>query len=361
MTKKKFTSRQWLKWIAVCMAIVLGFMAVLMFVVDPYFQFRIRDNTYLLNPKYVNGGLIKNYDYDTLIIGSSMTQNFDMDLFRQQMGVKPLHISLDGMCASEMTELMQYADNVGKAETYYACIDIWSLMAENANNDNISYLMSDSLWAKAQYLLSHEAWFYSLPVDTALLLLKTLGVDLPASVQCKTSIDDLGNWERLFVFGEESVLSNYVSGHYAVSEVDSKHALEIARENIDQLISAVDTISGSVAFFFPPYSGLFWHSKAEELDIMLAVKRYFVETATNHGYVVHDFQAQPFIADLNNYRDITHYSGEINDWMVACFAQNLYVVSPETFDSYQDELLKYVDITVQTYYSDLYPVTHSKS
>lgn len=77
--------------------VLITLLSTVMYIIDPFFQFRVRDNTYLITGGFVCGGLIKNYDYDTLILGSSMTQNFDMDVFREEHGGKPLHVGIGGL------------------------------------------------------------------------------------------------------------------------------------------------------------------------------------------------------------------------------------------------------------------------
>lgn len=347
--KKTITPRKWIVLVAACLMIVLLLMSMLMYVVDPYFQFRVRDNTYVVNPQYVNGGLIKNYDYDTLIIGSSMTQNFDMEIFRQELNISPLHVSLGGMSSLEMRELLVLANKMDKADTYYICADLWILMQEDGPSNNVPYLTSDNQFSLFQYLVSHEAWFYSLPVSTALLLLNQLNIEMPKRIQEETSIDNLGNWEHNYTCSEEIVLENYINSKYAVSELDTTQAYEIAKNNIDELFAVLDQYSGTVNFFFPPYSGLFWHSKEDSLDTVLEVKKYFVEKAYEQGYCTFDFQGQDFISDLNNYRDTTHYGGAINDWMVECFSEGECIVTPSTLDSFNDDLRRNISITVEKY------------
>ena len=105
-----------LKWIRNFLCILLAillFLSGIAYIVDPFMQFRVRDNAYFLEEWYVSGGLIKNYDYDTLILGSSVTQNFDMDVFRQELGVKPLHIGLGAMSPEEMAEFLNLAYDTG--------------------------------------------------------------------------------------------------------------------------------------------------------------------------------------------------------------------------------------------------------
>lgn len=347
--KKAISPRRWLVLLSSCLLIIVPVMSALMYLVDPYFQFRVRDNTYLVNPTFSNGGLIKNYDYDTLIIGSSMSQNFDMDLFREKLGVSPLHVSLGGMNSAEMIELLELANAVGKAKHYYICMDIRTFMREPSSNNNVPYLISQSPLSKAQYLLSHEAWFYSLPVSMALLLAQWLDVDLPESIRIETEIDNMGNWEDDYTCSEEVTLNNYLSGKFATSDVDITHAYAIGTKNIDALFEVLAQFSGSVSFIFPPYSGLFWHSKAGSLDTTLEVKHYFIEKAYANGYCTYDFQGEDLITDLNNYRDTSHYGGHINDWMVDCFAEGTCIVTPDTMYTVDENLKRNIAVTVEKY------------
>ncbi len=347
--KKTMSPRKWIVSVMAALLAILLLMSALMYFVDPYFQFRVRDNTYLVNPNYANGGLIKNYDYDTLMIGSSMSQNFDMDLFRQELHVSPLHVSLGGLSALEMIELLELANSVGKAESYYLCIDLQTLMREDTESQNVPYLISQGPLSTLQYLLSHEAWFYSLPVCSALLLANRLDVALPESVRSETAIDNLGNWEDDYTCGEEITLNNYISGKFAVSEVDMTRAYEIAKSNIDALFLTLEQFSGEVNFFFPPYSGLYWYSKESSMDITLQVKHYLIEKAYEYGYCTYDFQGQDFISDLSNYRDTSHYGGAINDWMVGCFAKGECIVTPDTMASFDGDLRRNIAVTVEKY------------
>ena len=78
------------KWILAFFAMSLAlmlFFSVTAWVIDPFFQFRVKDNAYLLRGWFVDSGLIRNYDYDILFLGSSMVQNFDMDLAREKSGI----------------------------------------------------------------------------------------------------------------------------------------------------------------------------------------------------------------------------------------------------------------------------------
>lgn len=80
--------------------IVLPFLIVsiitINYIIDPYQQYR-KSSYYTFStkkPRYLNAGLVKNYDYDSLIIGSSMMANFDAKTVENLLGfgktIKPL-------------------------------------------------------------------------------------------------------------------------------------------------------------------------------------------------------------------------------------------------------------------------------
>ena len=333
------------KWIRSFFCTVLAILLVLsaaVYAVDPFMQFRTRDNAYMLYPLYVSGGLVKNYEYDTLIIGSSMTQNFNMDTFRTELGDAPLHIGLGGMLPVEITQVLSAAYEAGKADTYYIGIDLMVFENEAAESRFPSYLFNDTLWAKLRYFLSYEVWFRYLPVDLGFVALDLLGIRLPESYTEKQSIDKLGDWSSDFpVWGEQVVLENYTSEQYGVSHTDSTGLLERTVANIDKFFASCDFSQGEHIFFFPPYSSLCWceYENRGQLEIHLQAKDHFIEKAREHGVVVYDFQSAEFTTDLSNYKDTTHYMPHINDWMVQCFANGEYVVTEENAAQFRQILL----------------------
>lgn len=351
---KKISAPKWIALFAALSLLLLGIFGAVTYIVDPYFQYRIKDNSYKLNGWYVGAGLIKNYDYDTLIIGSSMTQNFNMDVFRENLSCLPLHVGLSGMNWRETQELLRIADRVGKATDYYICVDLSVF-----NNDNESriarYLLEDSLLAKARYSLSYESWFVFMPVDIGLSVLKTIGFDLPQKYTDSMSIDQLENWSQDYSFGEDVVLDNYKAKAYSVSAVDVENLLNRMISNIDMFLKDFDTESVSYHFFFPPYSSLYWCDTQTQgyYDIYSEAKKYFIKKATALNCEVYDFQSEDITLDLNNYKDTTHYSPDINDWMVTCFASGKCLVTPEIYDLYQLRLLENTN-RFRERYSDLF-------
>lgn len=325
--KKTISPRAWLaSFFGIFLALVL-LTGLLAYGVDPFCQFRYGDKaTFNNTAKFSGPGLVKHYPYDTLILGSSMTQNFDMDVFRRELGVEPLHIGIGGIGAEELLSYVYLSEEVGKCETYYIGIEQY-MLADTDEYRTPEYLFREDCLAKLRYLFCYESWFRYLPMDLALWILEQLPVSLPRKVQEAMDVDYLGNWEGDFSFGEDVVIRNYLSNVYGVSSVETEGLYARMTERMDMVFESLPGDKSRYQFFFPPYSVLFWFDAQKNgyMETYLTAKLYFVEKAEEYGIAVYDFQAADCVFDLNNYKDMTHYHGAINDWMVSCFATGDYL------------------------------------
>ena len=117
-------------------------------------------------------------------------------------------------------------------------------------------------------------------------------------------------------------------------------------------MESLDLSQGEIVFFFPPYSALLWYSNLEngELELSLALKQRFMELVAGYDNVkVFDFQGAEFTADLDNYMDMTHFSPEINDLMVSCFANGDYLADAGTLAETERQIRDNIDILLSRY------------
>lgn len=342
---KAFSSAKWLIWF-VCIFLALVILAgVVIYAVDPCFRFRYLDERqYALSCIYSSAGLIHHYDYDTLILGSSMTQNFNMDTFREKMNVHPLHVGIGGVSLPELGRYAQLAEKVGKAEKCYICVDLQSLKIPEPLLTP-EFLLEDGVISELKYFLNYETWLRFTPIDLGFSAINKLGLSLPSAYQQKTDVDYLGNWADQFQFDEEVVLRNYVSGMYSTSKKDPTTYYQDAVAGIDAFFSMIDTENHEYLFFFPPYSAFYWYNQQSSglFDIFMALRSYFVQQAEAHGCVVYDFQIADFTSDLNHYKDTTHYAPDINDWMVECFATEEYMTSAQDMELHTEQIKQNID------------------
>ena len=352
---KGITPKKWIISFLCLSLICVMVLSFITYIIDPFFQYRVKDHTYFLNSAYVNSGLIKNYDYDTIIVGSCMIGNTDVDQFRDKLGLNPIKVENGAMVPAEINTYLKFASKIGKAKQYYVNIDLASFQDDNTSVTN-DYLMKDDILSKGRYFLGYETWFRFMPVDCALLLYKTIYQELPpGKMTQRTSVDENGTWTTEDVFSEDEVINNRKNNKYKVSSVDLDDLDNRMINNIDSFVSDINFDAGSYTFIFPPYSSLYWCDAQDQgyCDSFIKAKRYFIKKLLKKGCTVYDFQSADLTVDLNNYRDATHFSPEVNAWMVDCFANGDYIINDENMSLLQDNLLQNI-IKTRTKYPDLF-------
>lgn len=339
--KTSQTAKMWIASFLALSVLILAGISGIAYAIDPYFQYRVKDKEYFLSAPYVNAGLIKNYDYDTLIIGSCMIGNFDMDRFRNELGMKPVKIENGAMGPNAIATFQNYASDIGRAKNYYINIDLASYQTDEDGVMN-EHLLKDDLLSTGKYLLGYETWFRFIPVDCGLMLYKAWrGEFPPGKFTQRTSIDQNGAWNLDERFGRDVVIDNRLANRYEVSAVDLDNLYDRMMIQIDEFLSEIDFESGSFTFIFPPYSTLYWCDAQDQgyFDTFLDAKRYFVQELLAKNCTVYDFQSAQWANDLDNYQDSTHYCADMNEWMFDSFLTGAYMVTAENYDTLEANLI----------------------
>ena len=105
-------AKKWLIRFIVALMAALAAIAIIVIVIDPYLHYHkplgfisYRYN----NERYLNDGIARQYDYETIIIGTSMTQNFKPSEWESLTGQKTIKLPFPGGDFMEMREQMERA------------------------------------------------------------------------------------------------------------------------------------------------------------------------------------------------------------------------------------------------------------
>ncbi len=324
LTKEKKTAKKWLVGLLCLTLSILILLCVASYIVDPFFVYRFRDDTYIISSQFALPGIIKNADYDAAIVGSSMIQNFKMSSFRDKLGCNALKLSYSGISLTEFSKLYKSLKKQGKSQNYYLCLDMYLFAyQESEDKDRMAdYLIDTNYINDYPYLLGYATWMRFIPTDLGFLAVERLDISLPEKFNRSKKLDYTEDWSLEAVTGRDVVIRNYQAGTNNVSSIDLNDLYDRMINRVDVFIQGIDCSDGNVVFFFPPYSALFWYTAESEgyFDTYMSVKSYLIEALTDKQNVsVYDFQTEEFIADLDNYCDMTHYGPDINDWMIDCF------------------------------------------
>ena len=88
------------------------------YLIDPFKQYSINSLKpfFYYNSRYLSPGLVKNYNFDTIIVGSSVTQNFLADEVDRMLNTKSLNVSFGGAGAYEHKQIMELAIKTEKVK-----------------------------------------------------------------------------------------------------------------------------------------------------------------------------------------------------------------------------------------------------
>lgn len=325
---------------------LLGSVLLINYIVDPFFQFRVKNNEYIINPRFCNLGLIKNYDFNTAIIGSSMVQNYDLSILRKNPEIKPLKLTFGGLNLKEINSLYSTIDR-NKVNTFIINADPPTF---NANLSEVkshfpAYLQGNNILDRLQYLLGYEATIRYTPVDVALhfYLKNKTEEEIPQSLKSKMSIDDSGSYRNLDIYNNASLLqAEYLQGK-AVSQMNLKDMDQRMKDNTDYFFDFlnIDPQKGDYIFVLPPYSALYWyHAEINGYysNIKTFVRQFIVESEKYKNVKILCFYDLEQITDLNNYTDLTHFSPAVSDQIVENLFTDNYVLGSGNIEEVFDNL-----------------------
>ncbi len=298
---------------------LLTAVAALVIYIDPFFQYHkpLDDFPYLVdNQLSQNPGMARNMEYDSVILGSSMTVNFNTNWFRELMGLNTIKLNYSGAYPKDQSNIMEQifaSDN--QVKTVFLGVDVMTYTGgvEETKYPIPEYLYDDSIWNDAGYLWNKDVFLnYILrpiadPEKTDLATVyQSWWTDEYYNIQWV-----MHNYEPPEPVKEETPPDAYIKGMEANLETNIRPFIE---QNPDTVFYV----------FFPPYSILYWNDVIQENHLMATLEEYsqIVQNLIEYDNVrIFFFPAEEWIVtDLNNYADYTHYHRDINRYMTECFA-----------------------------------------
>jgi len=318
--RKRVTAKQSRKVLiqfAVSAIIMASLVALLTVVLDPlqFYHKSFYPAIYSNEQRYQNPGLAKNYDYDTIIIGTSMTENFVPSEVDEALGGKTLKLSVRGSTADEHNAIASLALETGKVKKVLWGLDYFSLkMGSKEEIDNPTYLYDDKWWNDYKY------WFnYTIYQD----LFKEAVLRPLRGLQPR-QLEYLYNWNREVTFGAKKVADVYKSSrageaYFGLNEEPIETIKEAFNEHILALVEKYPDVEFN--FYYPPYSVLrqkVWQDTNNKRYLnQLEMKEWMFQQFDKLPNVhVYDFQEESeWTYNLDLFKDLSHHNQDVNSWI----------------------------------------------
>lgn len=313
---------------AACIA-VIG----LVVYVDPFFHYHspLKGFPYLVdNQLSQNPGMAAHMEYDSVILGSSMTVNFQTAWFQELMGLNTIKLSYSGAFPKDQANIMdiifQSDNNKGskRIKKVFLGVDVITYTGgvEETKYPIPEYLYDDNYINDIEYVLNKDVVLN--------YILRPMADPDPTDLS-----NVYASWWTEEYYSEQWVLHNYTSPEQVEEETLPEAYLAAVEKNLAENICPYIEANPETEFviFFPPYSILFWNDvlKENHLDATIEEYRYITNRLNAYENVeVYFFPDQEeIICDLNNYADYSHYHPEFNRYMAECFAKRVNLVAKE--------------------------------
>jgi hypothetical protein len=306
------------------MSISLVLVIIINFMVDPYQRYRINKFYPLeykrnLSRKLIPG-FIKNSNYDTIVTGSSMVENFLLSDVKK-LGGNPIKFSMSGSTAFEINLVLKRVfSEKQNLRLVIIGLDIPSFTGpidriKNGHSSFPFYLFNNNEIIDHKYLVSGDTFFESIKCLSRL-------IDYDTSPYVN-ELEYMFQWQHLY---NDSFTTNNV--HKSWLNIKSKPLchdtwkIENLINSFDSnILSHIERNEGTkFILFFPPYSIYAYKlwSNNNLLQLVNRFKEYIcLSTSVLENCDLYDFHlSYDIITNLNNYKDYSHYHQKINSLLI---------------------------------------------
>ena len=334
-------AKKWLIGWGLIAASALIFMGFWVYRVDPYFHYHKPDTAkyfYTLdNQRSQNDGIVKHFDYDSVITGTSMTENFKTSEAERLYGGSFIKAVYSGASYKEINDNLKAAFRANpNIKTVIRCLDMLrfldsSDLMRSDLGEFPDYLYDDFALNDVKYLLNRDVIFgrvYKMTQDA-----KQEGFQ-PGI----TTFDDYSRWQSKYKFGINTVCPEGIT---VIEPAEQLHLTESEKADIRKNISlnvtdlADEHPEVDFYYFYSPYSIVKWNDWANTgmLHKICEAEEYVTELILEHDNI-HLFSFNnrtDIITDLNNYKDAYHYGEWVNSLMLRWMHDGTYQLTRENY------------------------------
>ncbi len=330
--------------LSILISLLIGW-ALLVVVIDPYFHFHapLKGISYrLYEERYINDGIGRHFDYDAIITGTSMSQNFKTSEFDALFDKRSVKLPFSGAGFKELKEnLERCLKRNPDCKTVLMSIDFNGLIRAwdwDQYGNQPTYLYDDNPFNDASYLWNKDVFYRGVLTN----IVKTV------KGEPSTTFDEYSSWD--VPTGYEAIMN---SGYKRREEIrpmnetyteEDRGLLTGTEENIFiPLLEAHPDVE--FYFFYTPYSVVSFDEMYREgrLKEMFMAEEEVTELLLSYPNV-HLFcflDDHELVENLDNYRDKEHYSAKVSSRILKQIAEGNHELTKENYREHVKETLEF--------------------
>lgn len=340
-----FKAKKWVISVISVLIILVLIMTTMTYIVDPYFHFHkpLSGMSYrLYEQRYINDGIGRNFDYNAIITGNSLTENFKTTEFDRLFGVTSVKLPYSGAGYNEiwssLGRALKHNDNT---QAVIVALDFEDLPRAKdwVRYDSYpEYLYDDNPWNDLNYLLNKDVFYRG----TIYNLLMTI-IGTPS-----TTFDEYSSWKKKT--GKDKVMQSVGEilppekvGKRGFSDGDKEKILGNIRENIIKVVK--ENPDTQFYLYFAPDSIAQWCMWNNESEI--DYRAYGLELASqeltqyDNIHLFAFFDQYEWTCNLDNYNDPIHYTSEINSEILREIKNGEHQLTKDNYKQYVQDIYQF--------------------
>lgn len=358
--QKKLSPKQFIFGVCLIPLPVVVVLFGILWLYDPLQLFHkpiFRETTFFGDMRLAARGIIRYYDFDSVILGTSMLENTSAKEAGEKLGGKWVNLSLINSSYDERAVILEYLFGYKKPQKIIYSLESFTI-ASIKDSSRFDYLYDGNplddfkVYLNDKFILCALAWRESKDCT---------GRDLEELLKWSNH-EDLkilfGGFEKWLKYGKKetiAMLKNIKDTPFVVKK--DNFDLEKQRNYIQTYVLDFVAENPQTQFYFivPTYSRLSYRIGSDNFD-----NKVFYNRALNLKWFVQELEKYPntkifgfdtldYADDIASYRDFIHYNVDMNSLHLDSIKQGKHILDSNNIDSY----LKVMEDKIKNY--DLKP------
>lgn len=334
------------KFVRISLILTAAFLVLIAAVniaIDPLFQYHkpwFGLEPVITNERYQNAGVIKHFDFDNAILGTSLSENFIISEVNDTFGGNSVKLTMYGSSIYNMTYQLELMKKREVKPKVIMC-DMSPIFFE-APNDKLKNPLPTFLYNYNPFDDGEYFWNFSILNDYTY---QTVMLNINQSVPDNNLVFSWDNDKK-----SEKALKNYKRPEINEGLIDTELYLLLEKNNLALLTKYVEAMPEvEFVFFFAPVSMLYWdeQTRLNRVPTLKAAYSEACKTLTSYKNVkVHfwaDEEMLAIISDLDNYVDACHYNGQISSEILRRIKNKQGLLNSNNYQELVNILFSYID------------------
>lgn len=354
--QKKLSPKQFIFGVCLIPLPVVVVLFGILWLYDPLQLFHkpiFRETTFFGDMRLAARGIIRYYDFDSVILGTSMLENTSAKEAGEKLGGKWVNLSLINSSYDERAVVLEYLFGYKKPQKIIYSLESFTI-AFIKDTSRFDYLYDENplddfkVYLNDKFILCALAWRESKDCT---------GRDLEELLKWSNH-EDLkilfGGFEKWLKYGKKetiAMLKNIKDTPFVVKK--DNFDLEKQRNYIQTYVLDFVAENPQTQFYFivPTYSRLSYRIGSGDFDNKafynraLNLKWFVKELEKYPNAKIYGFDTLDYADDIASYRDFIHYNVDMNSLHLDSIKQGKHILDSNNIDSY----LKVMEDKIKNY------------